>query len=186
MKHNMLTRVALALVLAGIFAASTTVHAQDGGTRVAIIEMNRILGEAAALRSIQAQGEAQRKTFATDAQAEAKRLREVRAELKRQETLLAPDALQERQREFNLQVRAADQKAQQQSRVLRRAVQQGETEFRDVLRSVVADIAKRRGVDVVVPVNRSLYAIAELNLTDEVLERINDELPEITLQFSAE
>lgn len=171
------------LVVAGVLFASTTAEAQDGATRVAIIEMNRILNEAAALRSIQAQGEAQRKTFATDAQAEAKRLREFRDELKRQETLLSADALQERQREFTVQVRAADKRAQKQSQVLRRAVQRGESEFRVVLQNVVTEVAKQRGVDVVVPVNRSLYAIADLNLTDEVLERINGELPEITLQF---
>ena len=173
----------LAFALLCTATGSTGAWAQERGTHVAIIEMNRILGEASALRSIQAQGEAQRKVYAADAQAEAKRLREVRDEFQRQETLLAPAALEERQRAFNLQVRAADQKAQVRSRVLRRAVQEGENRFRVALQSVVAEVAEQRGIEIVVPVNRSLFAIAELNLTNVVIERLNDSFSEFTLQF---
>ena len=176
-------RFALALALLCAATGSTGAWAQERGTRVAVIEMNRILGEASALRSIQAQGEAQRKVYAADAQAEAKRLRDVRDEFKRQEMLLAPAALEEHQRAFSAQVRTADQRAQARSRVLRRAVQEGENRFREALRSVVAEMAEQRGIEIVVPVNRSLFAIAELNLTDAVIERINDSFPEITLRF---
>ena len=65
----------------------------------------------------------------------------------------------------------------------RSAVREGENKFRAVLQTIVTDVAKQRGIDVVVPVNRSIYAIAELNLTDEVLQRINGELAEISLEF---
>lgn len=177
-------RFALAFAVLCAALAGTGAEAQEArGTRVAIIEMSRILGEASALRSIQAQGEAQRRLYAADAQAEAARLREVRDELKRQETLLEPATLEERQRAFNRQVRAADQRAQERSRLLRLAVQEGEDRFRVTLRQVVAEVAEERGIEVVVPVNRSLFAIAERNVTDEVIRRMNDTFAEITLRF---
>ena len=174
-----------ALVFAALCAAGAAgAAAQEArGPRVAIIEMSRILGEASALRSIQAQGEAQRRLYAEDAQAEAARLRDVRDELKRQETQLAPAALEERQRAFSRQVRAADQRAQERSRLLRRAVQEGEDRFRVALRQVVAEVAEERGLEVVVPVNRSLFAIAARNVTDAVIRRMNDRFSEITLRF---
>lgn len=173
-----------ALAFAVLCAAGGGAAAQEAhGPRVAIIEMSRILGEASALRSIQAQGEAQRRIYAADAQAEAARLREVRDALERQKTLLEPAALEERQRAFNRQVRAADQRAQERSRLLRLAVQEGEDRFRVALRQVVAEVAEERGIEVVMPVNRSLFAIAERNVTDAVIRRMNDTFSEITLRF---
>ena len=72
-------RFAFAFAVLCAALAGTGAAAQEArGTHVAIIEMSRILGEAAALRSIQTQGEAQRRLYAADAQAEAARLREVR------------------------------------------------------------------------------------------------------------
>lgn len=173
-----------ALAFAALCAAGGGAAAQEAhGPRVAIIEMSRILGEASALRSIQAQGEAQRRIYAADAQAEAARLREVRDALERQKTLLEPAALEERQRAFNRQVRAADQRAQERSRLLRLALQEGEDRFRVALRQVVAEVAEERGIEVVVPINRSLFAIAKRNVTDAVIRRMNDTFSEITLRF---
>ena len=80
-------------------------------------------------------------------------------------------------------MRAADQRAQERSRLLRLAVQEGEDRFRVALQQVVAEVAEERGLAVVVPVNRSLFAIAEHNVTDEVIRRMNDTFAEITLKF---
>ncbi len=160
--------------------------AQEKGSQIAIVEMNRILAEATALRSIQVQGEEQRRIYQAEAQAEAQRLRNVRDELQRQEAVLTPAALEESRRAFDNELRAADQKAQERSRILRFAVRKGEDAFRVALQSVVAEVAVERGIDAVVPVNTSLYAVPELNLTDEVIARINEEIPEIALSFEGD
>ena len=180
-----LTRLWLALVLAIACTAGGAkgVWAEEHGTRVAVIEMARVLSEAAAIHSIRNQGEAQRKTYAEEAQREAERLRGMRDELMSQETLLAPAALEERQRAFNAEVAAADQRAKGHGETLQRAVAQGETRFREALGIVVSEVATEQNIEIVLPVHVSIFAVAEFNLTDLVIERLNEAYPEIALTF---
>ena len=159
------------------------VWADEHGTRIAIIEMGRILESATAIHSIRSQGEAQRKAYTEDAQREAERLRQFRDELIQQQTLLAPAALEDRQRAFNAEVAAADQRAKAQNQILQRAVAEGEVRFREVLSIVVAELAERRSIEIVLPVHLALFAIPEFNLTDPVIERLNEDFPEIALTF---
>ena len=173
----------LALAVPCALGGATGVAADEHGTRIAIIEMGRILEEATAIHSIRSQGETQRKTYAEEAQREAERLRVIRDEILQQQTLLAPAALEERERAFNAEVTTADQRAKAQSQDLQRAVAEGEVRFREALSSVVAEVAESRDIEVVLPVHASLYAVAEFNLTDLVIERLNEAYPEIVLIF---
>ena len=178
-------RLWLVLMLAVPCALGSTAEAwaEEHGTRIAIIEMGRILQEATAIQSIRSQGEAQRKAYADASQREAERLRVIRDEILQQQTLLAPSALEELQNDFNAEVTAADQRAKAQNQFLQRAVAQGEVRFREALSVVVAEVAEKRGIEVVLPVHASLFAVPEFNLTDPVIERLNEAYPEIALNF---
>ena len=173
----------LALAVPCALGSTAGAWAEEHGTRIAIIEMGRILQEATAVHSIRSQGEAQRRAYAEEGQREAERLRSVRDELLQQQTLLAPAAFEERQRAFNAEVATADQRAKGQNQMLQRAVAEGEVRFREALGTVVAELAETRGIEIVLPVHASLFAIAEFNLTDLVIERLNEAFPEIALTF---
>lgn len=175
--------LALALALGLVAGGSSGLWAEERGTRVAIIEMGRILGEAVAIASIQAQGEAQRRVFEQDSMREAERLRAFQEELQRQQALLTAEAMEERQRAFNAELTAADERARLRGQVLQRAVQDGEIQFRIALGTVVAEVAERHAIDIVLPVHNSIFAVAEFDLTDQVVERMNEAFPEIALSF---
>ena len=178
-------RIALSLVLALAVVAGggAGLGAQERGTRVAIIEMARILDETTALVSIQTQAEAQRAVYAAETQNEAQWLRGLQEELVRQEALLTPAALEERRRTFEAEVRAADERARARSLILQSALEDGERRFRVALHTVVAEVAERLEVEIVLPVHNSLYAVAGSDLTDRVIERLNEAFPEIALTF---
>ena len=175
--------LALVLVVSGVGGGAASVWAEEHGTRVAVIEMSRILNEASAIHSIRIQGESQRRAYAEEAQRESERLRSIRDELVQQETLLTPAVLEERQRAFNAEVAAADQRAKAHGEILQRAVAEGEIRFRDALSVVVAKVAEHLDVEIVLPVHAALFAVAEFNLTDQVIELLDEEFPEIVLTF---
>ncbi len=176
-------RFVFALAVACAAAGNTSAWAEEHGTRVAVLELARVLGEAKAIHSIRAQGEAQRRTYAADGEREAERLRGVRDELQQQGTLLTPAVLEERQRAFNAEVAAADQRAKARGEILQRAVTQGEIRFREILGIVVEEVATEQRIEIVLPVHESIFAVAEFNLTDRVIERLNEAYPEIVLTF---
>ena len=78
---------------------------------------------------------------------------------------------------------AAEQRAKAHNQLLQRAVAQGEVRFREILGVVVAEIAETRGIEIVLPVHAALFAIPEVNLTEPVIERLNEAFPEIALTF---
>ena len=91
--------------------------------------------------------------------------------------------LEERQRAFNAEVATADQRAQAHGQILQRAVTEGEIRFREILGIVVEEVATDQGIELVLPVHESIFAVSEFNLTDLVIERLNEAYPEIVLTF---
>ena len=61
----------LALAVPCALGGATGASADEHGTRIAVIEMGRILEEATAVHSIRNQGETQRQAYAEEAQREA-------------------------------------------------------------------------------------------------------------------
>ena len=51
---------------------------------------------------------------------------------------------------------------------------------------IIADIAKEKGLTLAIPTSELLYRDAKLDITDEVLKRLDQKLPKLDVKFDAE
>ncbi len=172
----------MALLLLGWLVAAP-LAAQERPTVVGVVDIQKIMREATAARSIQEQIERRRSSYQAEIKQEETRLREVEQELARQQSLLAPDAFAARQREFRDQVAATQRTVQERRRILDQAYAQGVRQIQIEVTAIIRDIAQERRIDIVVPVAQTLFAAEALRITDEALKRLNKSLPEVTLEF---
>lgn len=173
----------LAIVLALVAALTwpvTDARAQQLPTTVAaVIDYQRILREASAARSIRDQIEDRRKVYQDEISLEEKRLQEADQAFAKQRSLLTPEALAEKRREFENEVVEVQRLVQERRRELDRASALALNEVKKALIEIVTGIAEERGFNLVLPSSEVLFFARQLDLTEEVLAQLDARLPQV-------
>jgi outer membrane protein len=146
---------------------------------VAVVDVQFILQEAAASKSIQKQLEAQRETYQNEISKQEDRLRAVEQELNRQRAALAPDDFGQKRREFEQQVADVQRTVQARKRVLDQAFNESMTKVRDAVLQTVTEVAGEQKATLVLAKQQVVLAEKSLDLTSAVLDRVNRKLPSV-------
>lgn len=152
---------------------------------IAVVDVQIILREATAMKSIQKQVETKRSQFQGEISGQEKKLRDQEQELKRQQSVLAADAFEAKRRDFEAQVTAVQRDVQERRKVLDQAYGEGLKVVQKELTQVLAEISKEQGFTHVIPTNQLLYADGSSAITEEALKRLNKKLPDVALKFNA-
>jgi outer membrane protein len=178
----------LALGLASIATALCLMAGQPHGALaelpasvVAVVDVQFILQEAAASKSIQKQLEAQRETYQNEISKQEDRLRAVEQELNRQRSALPPDDFGQKRREFEQQVADVQRTVQARKRVLDQAFNESMTKVRDAVLQTVTEVAGEQKATLVLAKQQVVLAEKSLDLTSAVLDRVNRKLPSVPI-----
>jgi outer membrane protein len=155
-------------------------------TVAAVIDYQRILRDAAAARSIREQIEARRKAYQEEISKEEQRLHEADKEFAKQRSVLSPEAFAEKRREFEQDVAEVQRMVQERRRELDRMSAAALNEVKEALIEIVTSIAEERGFNLVVPSSEVLFFSRSLDLTEEVLAKLDARLPQVQLSALAE
>jgi Skp family chaperone for outer membrane proteins len=167
-------------------------HHQDAAaqklptTIAAVIDYQRILRDAAAARSIREQIEARRKAYQEEISKEEQRLHEADKEFAKQRSVLSTEAFAEKRREFELDVAEVQRMVQERRRELDRMSAAALNEVKEALIEIVTSIAEERGFNLVLPSSEVLFFARSLDLTEEVLAKLDARLPQVRLSAVAE
>lgn len=181
-RRNGLVVAALFAVFAGIAGPSPAARAQQLPTTIAaVIDYQRILKDAAAAKSIREQIETQRKAYQDEINKEEQRLREADQSFAKQRSLLTPEALAEKRRDFEKEVVEVQRLVQERRRALDRASAVALNEVKKALVDIVTGIAEERGFNVVLAASEVLFFASEIDITEEVLAKLDGQLPEVAM-----
>jgi Skp family chaperone for outer membrane proteins len=148
-------------------------------TVAAVIDYQRILRDARAARAVRDQVEARRQLYQEEIATEEQRLHEVDKELAAQRNLLEPDAFDAKRQSFEREVAAVQRMAQERRRQLDQVAAAALSEVRSAMIEVVGELAQSRGFNLVLPSSGLLLFSPEIDLTEEVLLRLDQQLPNI-------
>jgi outer membrane protein len=145
----------------------------------AVIDYQRILRDAAAARSIRDQIEARRKTYQEEISKQEQQLHEEDKAFAKQRSLLTPEAFAEKRREFEQRVADVQKLVQERRRTLDNVSVAALNEVKKALIEVVTSIADERGFNLVLPTSDVLFFARKIDLTDEVLAKLDARLPNV-------
>ena len=152
---------------------------------IGIIDNQRIFRDAASFKSLRQQFEQYRLQYQGDAQKDEERLRGEDQELVRQRAILAPDAFDQRRRDFERRVGDVQRKVQERSRALETAVNTGRATIAGAVQQIINDIGNERGITVVIDKAQVQFASDQLDITAEVLKRLDQRMPTVKMPAPA-
>lgn len=178
-----LRRVALALCLCGLLALlpQRGAWAQEKlpAAVAVVVDYARILRDSKAAKSIRDQIESRRKVFQDQIAKEEKRLFDADKELGKQRSVLSPEAFAEKRKAFEQDVMGVQRMAQDRRRQLDQVAAAALGNVRNSLIEVVSALADERSFNIVLPSSTVLLFSPKIDLTDEVMARLDKKLPSV-------
>ena len=151
---------------------------------VGILDIQRIKKESKAIISIRNQIRDIRKTYEQDFRAQEDLLRNEEQELARQRAVLSKDAFNRKDQEFRTKIQSLQQKMQQASPKLQQAEASALRVFNENLRPIVITASEAYGVNIVLFASQVAYAPRSLDLTVDIMKRLDEVLPEVAVTIT--
>ena len=178
--RSLVMACALAAALVGGLVPAARAQQMEP-TVIAVVDIQRLLHESGAGRSIEQQMDTMRQTFADGISQREAALRQEEKDLQEQAALLAPEVLAERRRLFEEKVVALQRDVRAQQQALEQTYGSGVDQVRQAIIEILSAMVDERGIDLVVPQTAVLVGTRNLDITDEVLARLDARLPSVTL-----
>jgi Skp family chaperone for outer membrane proteins len=150
-------------------------------TVAAVIDYQRILRDAAAAKSIRQQIEARRQSYQEEISKEEQRLHEADKAFAKQRSVLSNEAFAEKRRVFEQEVAEVQRLVQDRRRELDSVAAAALNKVKEALIEIVTSIAEERGFNLVLPSSEVLFFSRSLDLTEEVLAKLDARLPQVQL-----
>ncbi|HCR85996.1 MAG TPA: hypothetical protein DIV86_04895 [Alphaproteobacteria bacterium] len=149
----------------------------------AIIDIQKILDESKASKSAREQVSTLKQKYINETNAEGKRLLALENQIKSQQKALSPEAFAKKVKDFQNSVNQSQINLMKKKKVLQAAYAKSLGLIRDTVIKIVTELAAERNIDLVLVKGTILYGKKEVEITDEVLNRLNKRLSKVTISI---
>ncbi len=146
---------------------------------IAIVDYLLIQQQSLAINDLKAQIEQRRQVYQEQINLQEQDLRAADQELVSQQSILAAEAFAQKRREFEARVAEVQRDVQARKRELDQAFDFGLKEFERAVISIIAELAATRGYNLVLSRQQIVFADNTLNISQEVLDLLNQRLPRV-------
>ena len=146
---------------------------------IAIIDVQWILREAKAVKSIRDQITKYGSKFEEEIEKDRNEIRKANQELARQRTILAPEAFAEKRRKFEQRVVEVQRLVQQRQRQLDISRNEAMNTVNKAYTTIVSSLANEKNLALIVRKNQTAFSVKTLDVTSDVLARLDKKLPTV-------
>jgi len=183
---TLLRRAALACALA--IAAPVAAFAQDAPAIIGFVNLQEVGQKARASVDAGQKIDAYRNAVEERIRQRQDALREEEQALGRRRSILAPDAFREEERKFREKVDLAQREFQQVGRQLQEAALEAQQTITARMNEVIQEVATERGINIIFNQTQVTFVqpINRFDITADVIQRMDETLPEITVNLPQE
>lgn len=175
-------RLGLAAGLCLAALAPLDVGAQQVAPPVIItVDVQQILRDSVVAKDVQAQMDQRTDLYTKEVTQQENDLQKVQNELEQQRTTLAPDEFNTRMRDFQQRYDALDNHVQVTRQALQQSYNDAMTKIENTALQIISDIAAERKANIVVAKAAVLFEAQDLDITQEVIKRLDAKLPKVEL-----
>ena len=167
--------------------AGPPAHAQEIAPPVIIIvDVQQILRDSLVAKNVQTQMTQRTDRYTKEVSDQENELRRTQDELERQRTVLSADAFNAKMRDFQQRYDALDHGVQATRQALQQAYNDAMTKVENTALQIIADLAAERKANLVVTKAAVLFTAQGLDITQEVIRRLDEKLPSVPLAVPPE
>jgi Skp family chaperone for outer membrane proteins len=165
------------------FALLFSAVAAEAANTIATVNIPEIMQKSTAAQSIKEQLDSKQKAFQTEMTKKEEQLNNEEQDIRKQKGVLSPDALDKKIKAFKTKAAAAQKDVQSKRAELDSAFSESLSQIQKAVYDIVATMAKEKSFIIVMPTTQLLWADPTLDITNDVLTKLNSTLPKVTVTF---
>lgn len=154
-----------------------------GTLEIAVVDVQKILRQATASKTIRPQLAKLKKQYRARFKKQEQELRAANQDLSRQRAILSPEAYEQQRKAFRKRASKVQREVQAARRRLDGALASAMRKVHRALRGITAKYARQEGIQLILPKSGVLLMETRFDITDEILQRLNKQLPTVKLEL---
>jgi outer membrane protein len=150
---------------------------------VMVVDYQALLQNSKAAKMVRSQIEQKRGEYTKEISHQEEGLRAERDALQRQQASLSPEALNQKGREFQQKVNELERNVQGKRQALEKSNGDALQKIQEQMLKIIADSAKQRKANLVFQRADLVLFDQVFDVTDEVLQKLDEEMPALTVNF---
>ena len=150
---------------------------------LAVVDFRGVLAKSEAARNIRSAVDEKREELRKYFLEVENSLRDEQKNLSKKRSIVTAEAFEQRARNLKEKAQSAQKLAQTSNQKLKKSFDQAMDKVQKELLRIVAEVAEETGVGVVLFRSASVIAVKKLDISKEVLQRLNRKLPEVKVRF---
>ncbi len=171
------------IALAAIVSIAMHGAALAEGTKIAVVNIQSIMKDSTAAKAIRTQLETKQKAYQAEIAKKEEAMQKEEQELSGLRTTLSKEAFEEKVNAFRQKATAMQKDVQGKKATLDAAFEKALNDVQKAVNEIITEQAKEKGFNVAIPSSQLLYAEPGMDITAEVLTKLNAKLPSVTVDF---
>lgn len=186
------------LTISAVLLLSNNVYAQDSSAVVAepkaekspysletfaVVSVKRIVDESKAAKAADKEVKKLQKKYIKEAEGKEKQLKKREEQLQKQQKALSQEAFLKKVQEFKERINTERKEVLKKRKILEASYVSALELIKKETLKVVSRIALGKGIDFVIPTSQILYFKGGVDISDEVLDKLNKELPKVKIKI---
>jgi outer membrane protein len=152
---------------------------------VMVVDVQALLQNSKAAKMVRSQIEQKRGEYTKEISHQEELLRSERDALQRQQASLSPESLNQKGRDFQQKVNDLERNVQGKRQALEKSNGDALQKIQEEMLKIIADIAKQRKANLVFQRTDLVLFDQMFDVTDEVLQKLDEQMPTLTVNFVA-
>ncbi len=150
---------------------------------IAVIDVERISKEAKVVKYIGKMISRKRDSYQKEISSKEEELTKERDKIKAKQNILSQKALESQQNSFLEKIKTFKSYADKKDLILKKAYSKSLSKVNSEVEIIVSDIAKEKDFLVVIPASSLFYSKAKIDITGEVIEKLNKKMTKLKVEF---
>ena len=180
--NKKITTIAFILVFS-LLSFNSIAETNYPNTSIAVVDLNLILSESKAAKNATKQFEEIQKSTEDKIIASDKKMLDERNKLIEQQSVIAPEAFELKAKDYEKKLQEYQADKQNKLRKLEGVLQKARNTILEKVKPILEDISKELGVTVILEKNSVLLSANNMDITDNVIKKLNKELPKIKVSL---
>lgn len=152
-------------------------------TVIAIVDVQKVVKNASAAKMALDEIKKKRDQYQTEINKQEENLKKKDQELAKQKAVLSAEAFEQKRKEFQKTVLEVQQGVQKKRAALDNSYTTVLAEIQKSVVEIIATLSQEKGFDIAIPSSQVLYGKDTLDISDEVLLRLNKKLPKVAIEL---
>ncbi|NBX52283.1 MAG: OmpH family outer membrane protein [Proteobacteria bacterium] len=165
-----------------IVSLITSVNSALAGN-IGVLDVDKIIQESLAVNDIQKKVDSKKSNYESEINKKQTSLEAEQKKLEDKKITLSKEAFDKEVKAFESKVEDLKTFVDRKQNSLKKASIDAMGKVNDKVKSIVAEIAKEKNLDIIVPSSQTLYFKDELDITAEVLASLNKKITKVEVKF---